>query len=82
MVGETAVEGIEQVMGLLAVNLLCEEVGHSVREVKGDVQVTVVALVLEHEVDIILMDILLVDGSALGCDRSLAALFDPLLDLA
>ena len=28
------------------------------------------------------MDILLVDGSAPGCDRSLAAFFDPFLDLA
>ncbi len=82
MVGETAVDRVEDVVRLIRENLLRIEVGHAVGQVHGDVQVAVVALVFQEEGEIVAVDVHLMHLSPDGGGRTLAAAFDPCLNLS
>ena len=83
MVGETAVDGIEQVLRVLArIDLLRKEIGHAVGQVKGNLQVREIALVLLQEGDIVRFDVDFAHRAFLRGGRRRFSLLDPGLDLA
>ena len=84
MVRERAVQGVEQVVDVVAgaEDFLGEEVGHAVGEVHGDGDAGEVLLELAHEGEVVVEDLLRVNLSALLRHGGGDAFLDPGLDLA
>ena len=82
MVWKTPVDGVENVGRNVAEDFPGKKAGHSVGEVKGYVEIAVVALVLHHEIDVVLVDVFLMHLSPLLRHRGRTAFVNPGLDLA
>ena len=83
VIGEAAVDGIEEPLGILIlIYLLREEVGHSVGKVEGDLEVAVIPFIFLKESEIVGLDINFRHLTGLGGLRGGTAFLYPFLDLA
>ena len=57
MIRESAVHLVEKVNRLVSEHFLSEEISHTIRKVEHYVKIRVIALELEHKVEVILMDV-------------------------